>query len=104
MLQKLQQHFASYTFPLFSFNFNRGGNSIVYNIGCKSRAGALPGKPVKINQDIYLVRNKLGNNPNFAFYSVCDGHGMLGHLVSNYVKKVLPKSIENELMKANINE
>ena len=39
-----------------------------------------------------------------AFYSVCDGHGMLGHLVSNYVKKVLPKNIENGLIRLNINE
>ena len=77
---------------------------MVYNLGCKSRAGALPGKPVKINQDIFLVKNNLLNEPDFAFYSVCDGHGMLGHLVSNYVKKVLPKNIENELMKAKITD
>ena len=49
-----------------------------------------------------MVKNNVLNEPEFAFYSVCDGHGMLGHLVSNYVKKVLPKNIENELMKANI--
>ena len=91
-------------FPPSNLTLTRSVNTYVYNIACKSRAGAMPGKPVKINQDIHLVKQHLMQNPDYAFYAVCDGHGMLGHLVSNYVKKVLPKNIENELKRAKANE
>ena len=33
------------------------------------------------------------------FFSVCDGHGMNGHLVSNYIKESLPYYIEKKLEK-----
>ena len=66
------------------------GKSIIYNIAVKTRPGALPGKPVKTNQDSYIIKHNLLGNPEYGFYCVCDGHGLHGHLVSSYVKKLLP--------------
>ena len=38
----------------------------------------------KINQDS-LFKVKFGDL-NYSYYGVCDGHGPLGHLVSNFIK------------------
>lgn len=47
----------------------------------------------KINQDTYiLIENfmKLGR----YLFGVCDGHGINGHFVSDFVKEILPENIE----------
>lgn len=54
----------------------------ISGIGFKSKAGALPNKPEKQNQDSYIVKNNLCGVPNYGFYAVCDGHGLYGHRVS----------------------
>lgn len=46
-------------------------------------------KPTAPNQDSYCVLN----TPDFSILGVFDGHGGDGHLVSNYVKDVLPKLV-----------
>ena len=60
----------------------------------KSKAGALPGKPQKTNQDAFIIKKTLLDNPNYGFYSVCDGHGINGHFVSDFVKKTLPSNFK----------
>ena len=47
-------------------------------------------KPVSPNQDSFLVLRIEGH---LSIYGVFDGHGRLGHDVSNFVKDILPKLI-----------
>jgi hypothetical protein len=46
-----------------------------------------PEEDEKINQDT-LFKVKFGDL-NYSYYGVCDGHGPLGHLVSDYIKSNL---------------
>lgn len=53
--------------------------------------GHQPGNPYKQNQDSYiLVPNMLGQL-GLHLFSVCDGHGLNGHHVSQYIKERLPR-------------
>lgn len=57
----------------------------------------------KNNQDIAIIYpNFNGINDNY-FFSVCDGHGVLGHEVSRYLKSTLPVNLESELKKKKLN-
>ena len=76
------------------------------------------GKP-KINQDTILVHLNVGDIPGFNLFGVLDGHGPLGHLVSQFCrdyfikvmtkyaesckksKLITPESIYNELRRTN---
>lgn len=53
----------------------------------------------KTNQDILFILNNFNEDPNNILMSVCDGHGMYGHNVSNYLKENLPNSLNNEYKK-----
>ena len=44
----------------------------------------------KINQDnFFIIKEFLGDEEQF-FLGVCDGHGTYGHLVSEYISKIMP--------------
>ncbi len=49
----------------------------------KARAGT-NGKQTKINQDSAFIDQKLPFG--LKLYCVCDGHGLNGHIVSQYIK------------------
>lgn len=49
------------------------------------------------NQDIAFVEENFAGNPNYLYLSVCDGHGVEGHNVSGYIKKILPKAMTYNL-------
>jgi serine/threonine protein phosphatase PrpC len=49
----------------------------------KTKAGS-NGKQTKINQDMIIIEHKLPNN--LKLFCVCDGHGVNGHHVSNFIK------------------
>ena len=54
------------------------------------------------NQDIaFLEKNFAGNN-SFLYMAVCDGHGVEGHQVSGFIKRVLPKDLSIALMNKEI--
>ena len=49
----------------------------------------------KINQDKFFIKKDfLGEKEQF-FIGVCDGHGMHGHYISEYISKFLPQNITN---------
>lgn len=52
--------------------------------------GHQPGNPHKQNQDSYILVPNMLNQLGLHFFSVCDGHGMHGHHVSQYLKEKLP--------------
>ena len=50
-------------------------------------------KDKDFNQDIaFLEKNFAGNN-SFLYMAVCDGHGVEGHEVSGFIKRILPKEL-----------
>ena len=60
-------------------------------------------EPEKINQD-NLFKIKF-EDLNLFFYGVCDGHGLYGHLVSNFIKNNLPIILYDKLKtKINISD
>ena len=56
----------------------------------KTRTGKIPTNPHKVNQDTYSTLRNFMNVKNFWFFGVFDGHGVNGHMVSDYLKKQLP--------------
>ncbi|OMJ82735.1 hypothetical protein SteCoe_16503 [Stentor coeruleus] len=63
----------------------------------KTRIGSINGENKKQNQDSFIIKNNfLGIYGNY-FFSVCDGHGLHGHLVSRFIKLKLPEFLENSI-------
>jgi serine/threonine protein phosphatase PrpC len=54
---------------------------------CKSEAGTDIFGKAKINQDSYLHLSNIYNLNNYSVFAIFDGHGMNGHLTSNFTKK-----------------
>ena len=58
----------------------------------------------KLNQDKFFIKKDFLNEPEQFFIGVCDGHGMHGHFISEYVIKFLPTNLtdisENEFIKS----
>ena len=51
----------------------------------------MPDKPVKTNQDAFIVNPNFSDNQNYHLFAVCDGHGLRGHDVSAFLKQNLPR-------------
>ena len=60
----------------------------------KSQCGKINGV-FKTNQDHYKVNENLNNIKNFNIFILCDGHGVNGHLVSNFVSQYIIIQISN---------
>ena len=78
---------------LFDLEKNKKGQKNK-KIGILTEAGIESDNKKKINQDNYFDYD-LKNG--FKFIGVCDGHGENGKQVSEFIKKHLPKELENEL-------
>ncbi|CAD8054111.1 unnamed protein product [Paramecium sonneborni] len=63
----------------------------------KSQPGQNGSGQTKTNQDSVIVTNNLGGIKNRYIFSVCDGHGVYGHYVSQLVKKLLPNIIDQQI-------
>ena len=59
-----------------------------------TKTGFSPKNPNKVNQDAYLVMPHLGEYRRTHFFSVCDGHGVFGKEVSEFVKTRLAQYVE----------
>ena len=76
-------------------------------IGSCTKAGCSGPGIVKTNQDAYFIKEDFLNK--YIFLGVCDGHGIKGEMISNYVTKKLPvyttdinnESISNSFKKIN---
>lgn len=62
-----------------------------------TKTGYSPKNPNKTNQDSFLVLPHLGEYRRTHFFAVADGHGVNGKLVSEYVKTVLAKEVEQSI-------
>ncbi|CAG9316843.1 unnamed protein product [Blepharisma stoltei] len=62
-----------------------------------SRTGKTAGKLKKFNQDSYIICTNFCCYPDQYLFSILDGHGIYGHIVSDYVKINLPQLLEGYL-------
>ena len=49
----------------------------------------------KINQDYYIIETNINGIQNFNLFSVLDGHGLYGHLISLFVGKYISNTLIN---------
>ena len=59
-------------------------------------------QPKENNQDNYFIFKNFADNKDFIYMSVCDGHGIEGHFVSEFIKEVLPYYMSENLKDKNI--
>ena len=59
-------------------------------------------EPKENNQDNYFIFRNFANHEDFIYMSVCDGHGVEGHFVSEFIKEVLPYYLSENLKDKNI--
>ena len=62
-----------------------------------TKTGYSPKNPNKVNQDSFLVLPHLGEYRRTHFFAVADGHGINGKLVSDFVKTMLAKEVEQNI-------
>ena len=77
----------------------------VKKVGSYSQAGKGEDGFTKVNQDSFLVLQNQYNFKDFNIFSVMDGHGVNGHLVSRFVTKYFTSFFKNnKKMNSNSNE
>jgi len=59
-------------------------------------------EPKENNQDNYFIFKDFAGNKDYIYLSVCDGHGVEGHFVSEFIKEVLPYYMSENLKNRNI--
>ena len=65
----------------------------------KTKTGAYLGIHKTDNQDNFIIKANLQGTKGMYLFSVCDGHGEEGHLVSQFIKDNLAKMLEFNLSK-----
>ena len=59
-------------------------------------------EPKENNQDNYFIFKNFADKKDYIYLSVCDGHGVEGHFVSEFIKEVLPYYMSENLKDKNI--
>ena len=59
-------------------------------------------EPKENNQDNYFIYKNFMNKKDYIYMSVCDGHGIEGHFVSDFVKEILPYDMSENLKFCNL--
>lgn len=59
----------------------------------RTKKGSIPSNPNKVNQDSFIINPNIQNKTYQHFFAICDGHGPLGHHVSDFIKNNLPTII-----------
>ena len=59
-------------------------------------------EPKENNQDNYFIYKNFADHKDYIYMSVCDGHGIEGHFVSDFIKDVLPYYMSENLKNTNI--
>lgn len=67
---------------------------VVVRFAHRTRTGSIEGIPKPQNQDNYLILHDFAGCKYQFLLGVYDGHGVNGHLVSEYIKKNLPHALE----------
>ncbi len=61
-----------------------------------SRKGLVPYNKNKVNQDRFVFKYALGDDPGVSMWGVMDGHGEYGHYVAAFVQENLPQCLAAE--------
>jgi len=61
----------------------------------RTKQGVQITNPNKTNQDSLLIKTNLTSDEGSSVFAVADGHGLYGHLVSQYLVKNLSKHLES---------
>lgn len=62
-----------------------------------TKTGFQPSNPNKVNQDSFLALPHLAEYRRTHFFAVCDGHGLYGKEVSEFIKSQLASNVEREI-------
>ena len=68
---------------------------VIVRFAHKTRTGSIEGIPKPQNQDSFLILHDFCACKNQFLFGVYDGHGVNGHLVSDYIKKNLPHVLDH---------
>lgn len=75
-------------------NSNGAKQTSILNSGLqfavRTRAGFSPNMVKKPNQDSFFTRTKFLGDDNIHLFGVCDGHGVYGQNISQFVRDHLP--------------
>ena len=56
----------------------------------------------KANQDNYFILNNINDNPKYIYMGVCDGHGVFGKEVSDFLINNLPNNLNHNIINSKI--
>ena len=59
-------------------------------------------EPKENNQDNYFIYKNFMDKKDYIYMSVCDGHGIEGHFVSDFMKEILPYDMSENLKNCNL--
>ena len=59
-------------------------------------------KDKDFNQDITFIEKNFAGDSSYIYFGVCDGHGVVGHEVSDFIKNNLPKELSKSLTNKDI--
>jgi len=59
-------------------------------------------EPKENNQDNYFIYKNFMDRKDYIYMSVCDGHGIEGHFVSDFMKEILPYDMSENLKDCNL--
>lgn len=79
-------------------------SNLVTAIGIRTRTGMMNGRRKKFNQDTYQVIHNCAGVRGQCLFSVFDGHGMYGHEVSAFLRKMIPETVGSALQRASKNQ
>ena len=71
--------------------------NVVRKFAFATRVGFVAENPEKKNQDTYLLAPNLSKKSSMHLFGVADGHGQYGHEVADFVKFMLPDTIEDKM-------
>ena len=111
-LYNSNNNYNSLNLPNLNINVDNVGlkdTSIISNIGikgCKSitQAGKERIGRRKKNQDFYIIEKNINNILGFNLFGILDGHGVNGHMASQFASKLLIKKFTNIASKFNDTE
>ena len=87
-----------------SMKVNASKDGRVKKVGTYSQAGKGEDGFTKVNQDSFLVLQNEYNLKDFNIFSVMDGHGVNGHLVSRFTTKYFTSFFKNNKKMNSYNE
>ena len=67
----------------------------IKDFGVLSRPGKDEYGMTKTNQDTFIAKRNINNINNFNIFGVLDGHGIHGHLISQFASQSIPNKIIN---------